>query len=140
MTSGGERDPLCSAYPLGAKPARAPNTAASAASDFITPGSIDRASVDAFVTAALAADPVRADWRKMDEFGVLDPSKVRVPTLVIHGAGDPFAPIASQAKLFSRLGDADRAWVIVDGGGHAAHLEECGERFVHAVVGFLERP
>lgn len=124
---------------VGAKPARTPNTAAAAASDFITPGAIDRASIDAFVIAALAADPVRADWRKMDEFAALDPSKVQVPTLVIHGARDPFAPIASQAKLFSRLGDPDRAWVIVEGGDHAAHLEDCGGRFVHAVVGFLEQ-
>jgi pimeloyl-ACP methyl ester carboxylesterase len=124
---------------VGAKPARAANTAAAAASDFITPGAIDRASVDAFVAAALAADPVRADWRAMEQFGVLDPAKVKVPTLVIHGAGDPFAPVASQAKLFSRLGQDDRAWVIVDGGDHAAHLEDCGGRFVHAVVAFLER-
>ena len=124
---------------VGAKPARVQNTAAAAASDFITPGSIDRASVDAFVTAALAADPVRADWRKMEELAALDPSKVQVPTLVIHGAGDPFAPVANQAKLFSRLGDPDRAWVIVEGGDHAAHLEDCGGRFVHAVVAFLER-
>jgi pimeloyl-ACP methyl ester carboxylesterase len=104
---------------VGDEPARSPNTAAAAASDFITPGSIDRASIDAFVAAALAADPVRADWRKM---------------------GDPFAPVASQGKLFARLGHADRQWVIVEGGDHAAHLEDCGARFVQAVVAFLDRP
>ncbi len=125
---------------VGDEPARSPNTAAAAASDFITPGSIDRASIDAFVAAALAADPVRADWRKMGDFAELDPAKVVVPTLVIHGAGDPFAPVASQGKLFARLGHADRQWVIVEGGDHAAHLEDCGARFVQAIVAFLDRP
>ena len=122
------------------EPKRAPNTAAAAASDFITPHSIDRPSIDAFVAAALAADPIRADWRAMEQFGVLDPAAVHVPTLVIHGAGDPFAPMVNQAKLFVRLAAADRAWVVIPGGDHAAHLEDCGDAFVHAVVGFLIRP
>ncbi|MBL8947018.1 MAG: hypothetical protein JNK45_27850, partial [Myxococcales bacterium] len=55
-------------------------------------------------------------------------------------AGDPYAPIANQAKLFTRLGDDDRAWVVLAGGDHAAHLEDCGDAFVHAVLGFVERP
>ena len=123
-----------------ATPKREANTAAAAASDFITPGSIDRASIDAFVAAALAADPIRADWRAMETFAELAPAAVHTPTLVIHGAGDPYAPIANQAKLFTRLGDDDRAWVVLAGGDHAAHLEDCGDAFVHAVLGFVERP
>ncbi|MBC8072249.1 MAG: alpha/beta fold hydrolase [Deltaproteobacteria bacterium] len=123
-----------------AKPARARNTAAAAASDFISPAVIDEATIDAFVTAALAADPVRADWRAMDQFDELDPAKVRVPTLVIHGARDPFAPVPAQGKLFARLGHDDRAWVELAGGDHAAHLEDTGAAFVHAVLAFLEQP
>lgn len=123
-----------------AMPKREANTAEAAASDFITPGSIARASIDAFVTAALSADPIRADWRAMETFAELDPAAVHTPTLVIHGAGDPYAPIANQAKLFTRLGDDDRAWVVLAGGDHAAHLEDCGDAFVHAVLGFLQRP
>ncbi len=49
-------------------PDAAPNTAAAAASDFISPAVIDRAAIDAFVQQAMASDPVRADWRAMDEF------------------------------------------------------------------------
>lgn len=123
-----------------ATPKREANTAEAAASDFITPGSIDRASIDAFVAAALAADPIRVDWRAMETFAELDPAAVHTPTLVIHGAGDPLAPIANQAKLFTRLGADDRAWVVLAGGDHAAHLEDCGDDFVHAVLGFLQRP
>jgi pimeloyl-ACP methyl ester carboxylesterase len=129
-----------SATRAGASPPRTPNTARSAASDFISPEVIDQATIDAFVAAALAADPIRADWRAMEQLGELDPAKVHVPTLVIHGARDPFARIREHGKLYARLGHDDRAWVTIAGGDHAAHLEDTGAAFVHAVLAFLEQP
>ena len=81
---------------------------------------------------------MRADWRTMSQYAELDPAKVRVPTLVLFGARDPYAPVELQAKLFAKLGHPDRAMVMIDGGDHAAHLEDTG--FVHALVAFLERP
>jgi pimeloyl-ACP methyl ester carboxylesterase len=121
-------------------PPRKATTAKAAAEDFRIPGSISQAAIDAFVQQALAADPVRMDWRAADQWNALDPAQVRVPTLVIHGEQDPYAPVAAQSKLFARLGTPDRAWVIVAGGDHAAHLEDVGPRFVAAVTSFLQRP
>ncbi len=121
-------------------PPAKPNTRANAASDFITPESIDQATIDAYVDAALVADPVRADWRAMSQWAELDPSKVQVPTLVLFGARDPYAPVELQAKLFAKLAHPDRAMTMIAGGDHAAHLEDCGPAFVHAVVAFLQRP
>lgn len=126
--------------PSAAAPPRAANTATAAASDFIAPAVTERATIDAFVEAALAADPIRADWRGFDEMNGLDPARVVTPTLVIHGEHDPLAPMAAQSRLFERLGHSDRAWVVLAGGDHAAHLEKTHEAFVHAVVAFLERP
>jgi pimeloyl-ACP methyl ester carboxylesterase len=123
-----------------ASPPAKPNTRANAASDFITPASIDRATIDAYVDAALAADPVRADWRAMSQWAELDPTKVQVPTLVLFGARDPYAPVELQSKLFARLAHPDRAMTMLEGGDHAAHLEDAGPAFVHAVVAFLQRP
>ncbi len=76
----------------------------------------------------------------MGQWSILDPSKVEVPTLLIHGEHDPYARPKTQAKVFQRLGHPDRAWVIIAGGDHAAHLEDTGPRFVHAVTSFLEMP
>ncbi|MCA9704455.1 MAG: alpha/beta fold hydrolase [Myxococcales bacterium] len=121
-------------------PERRVTTAEAAAEDFIIPGSISSAGIDGFVAAALEADPVRMDWRANDQWNALDPAAVRSPTLVIHGERDPYAPLDAQALLFTGLGHPDRAWVVVAGGDHAAHLEDCAPRFVHAVVGFLRRP
>ena len=116
---------------------RRPNTAEAAASDFITPGSISKAAIAAFVEAALASDKHRADWRRVDQFFALDPAAIRSPTLVIHGVHDPIARPAWQAALFQGLKVEDRQWVVVPGADHAAHLEDPGA-FVRALVSFLE--
>jgi pimeloyl-ACP methyl ester carboxylesterase len=122
-----------------ALPLRTPTTPEGAAEDFITPGSISQPAIDAFVRAALAADPVRMDWRASDQWNALDPAAVHTPTLLIHGERDPYAPIPNQAELFSLLGHPDRTWVILPGGDHAAHLESSGPRFVEAVVMLARR-
>ena len=121
-----------------AAPERRPNTAEAAASDFITPGTISDLALQVYVEASLAADPIRTDWRRVHEFNAIDPADVGVPTLLIHGEFDPFAPIASQGRLFSRLGHPDRRWVVVPNADHAAHLEHPG-RFLRELVGFLGR-
>ena len=122
------------------EPPRLPTTAAAAASDFRIPGTISQRAIDEYVRHALAADPVRADWRALEEWRELDPSKVLVPTLLLQGEEDPFAPTDRQAAFFSRLGTADRSWVTIPGGDHAAHLESARPIFLHALVAFLKRP
>ena len=139
---GHPRDPDA-VHPAGpgpeARPPRRKTTARAAAEDFTRPEVVSRATIEAFVDAALRTDPVKVDWRATDELAELDPAAVRVPTLLIHGEHDPYTPIDAQAKLFSRLGNPDRAWVIVPGGDHAAHLEDTAPRFVDAVVTFVRR-
>ncbi|MCA9651008.1 MAG: alpha/beta fold hydrolase [Myxococcales bacterium] len=131
-------------YPPGPDPSSEPprkaTTAEAAAEDFIIPGSISQAGIDAFVEAALASDPVRTDWTGTEQWNALDPAAVTVPTLLLQGERDPYAPIDDQAKLFTRLANPDREWVVIAGGDHAAHLEDCGPRFVHALVEFVRRP
>ena len=125
--------------PPDAAPAKTANTAEAAASDFITPGSISKAAVDAFVATALKDDPVRADWRDEDQFNAFDPAAVKIPVLLIHGVHDPLATVAKEAKLFTRLGTGDRSWVIIPGSDHAVHLEDGQARLVQAVIDFIER-
>jgi len=118
-------------------PERRVNTAEAAASDFITPGSISQAAVDAYVAAALAADPIRTDIRHLDDYNALDPSTLRMPTLVIVGEFDPIAPQSYQAKLFTRIATGHKQWVVVPGGDHAAHLERARSYFIDELLTFL---
>jgi pimeloyl-ACP methyl ester carboxylesterase len=119
-------------------PLRAPTTAAAAGEDFITPGAASRSVIDAYVAAALAADPVRVDWRQENEFA-FEPAKVIAPTLMIYGVNDPFRNAAS-AAFFEALAAQDRAYVVLPDSDHAAHVENSGRAWVHAVDGFLQSP
>ena len=108
---------------LDGDPPRRPTTAAAAAEDVIVPGSISDLAVSTFVTTALAADPVRMDWRALEQWQALDAAAVRVPTLLMEGEHDPLTQDDVHAALFANLGTADKLWVVLPGGDHAAHLE-----------------
>lgn len=120
-------------------PAREPTTAEQAAEDFRAPGVISRRAIDAYVKAALAADPVRTDWRHDTEWNTLSPAAVRVPTLLIQAELDPYAPTEDYGWMFANLGTADRQWVVIPGGDHAALLEDTAPRLITAIRAFIER-
>lgn len=122
-----------------ADPPRSATTAEAAASDFLVEGAISQRAIDAYVAAALAADPVRVDWKGLEQWNELDPAKVTVPTLLIEGEFDPLTDTDAHAALFTRLGTSDRTWVVVPGGDHAAFLESPREVFLDALVGFAGR-
>ena len=126
--------------PTPAEPLREINTRERAISDFISPKVTSQTMIDAYVAAALKADPVRADWKELEEFNALDPAQVRNPTLLIHGERDPLAPIAAQSHVFVALGNPDKQWIVLAGGDHAAMLEDTHDAFIAAVRAFVERP
>lgn len=115
------------------------NTAKSAASDFIVPGSISEKAVATYVKMALDSDPIKVDWKNVHEYNSLDPALITTPTLILQGELDPIAPTALQAKLFTRLKTADKSWVVISGGDHAAFMETPREHFISAAVGFIGR-
>ena len=121
-------------------PLREKTTAQGAASDFIAPHAISKRAITTYVAAALKADPVRSDWRRLEQYNALDPAKVRIPTLLIQGEFDPLAQTDAQSRFFARLGTPDRQWVVMAGGDHAALLEDMQPAFVAAVANFIERP
>jgi alpha-beta hydrolase superfamily lysophospholipase len=136
------RDPANPAPPqvVPAEPPREVTTRERAMSDFISPKVTPPAVLEAFVAAALAADPIRADWRNPEEFAALDPARVVTPALVIHGERDPLATVPAQARLFTNLGTPDKQWVILPGADHAALVEDSHAAFIAAIVAFVERP
>lgn len=113
------------------------NTKEAAASDFIIPGSISQKAIDTYVQMALEADPIKVDWKNLDQYNELDPAKVNVPTLILQGEHDPIGPTDKQAKLYTRLGTAHKQWVTVPGGDHAAFMETPRAYFIDELVAFL---
>ena len=134
-------DPEVKVPPQPAVPAilRAPTTLAAAGSDFIVPGAARPEVIAAYAKAAVAADPVRTDWGHEDEFNVLDPKKVTVPIMLLQGAADPVVRPAGSARLFTGLGHDSRAWIVLPGSDHAAHLEDRTHgAWIEAIVDFIE--
>jgi len=118
-------------------PPRRPTTPAAAAEDFIVPDGISPAAIDAFVHQALAADPVRADWRGLEQWRRLDAAAVTTPTLLIEAAEDPLARDDVHARLFGALDTDDKVWAVIPGGDHAAFLEAPRRYFLSVIGTFL---
>lgn len=68
------------------------------------------------------------------------PAAPKAAILLLQGEFDPIAPTDAQARSFVRFGNADRQWVVLAGGDHAAVIENMQPAFVAAIVNFLERP
>jgi pimeloyl-ACP methyl ester carboxylesterase len=121
-------------------PARKPTTAEAAAEDFIAPGVISKRAIAAYVQAAVAADPVKTDWRRQTEWNALSPAAVKVPLLLLQAELDPLAKTDAHARFFARLGTVDRQWVVIPKGDHAALLEDTAPRMIAAIRAFVDRP
>jgi len=119
------------------KPLKENNTAANAASDFIVEGSISKQAIAAYVTASLAADPIRADWNFTEQWNQLSAEKVQVPLLLIQAEYDPLAKTESHARFFSKLPNANKQWIVLAGGDHAALLEAPKYKLVQSVSDFV---
>jgi len=128
------------ASPAPPKPAREKTTRADALSDFISPLVTPPAVADAFATQALAADPIRVDWIREEEFNALNPARLTMPTMVLQGSRDPGVPVEMTGRFFARIAAPHRQWALLPGGDHAAHLEDTHAAFVSAVVEFIIRP
>ena len=128
------------APPNGPAAGQAPavaNTVAAARSDFISPEVASPTLIQDFVEAALANDPVRVDVCCDAEFLAVQPEAIRVPTLLIQGTRDPGIKPDVAAAFFAHLGAADRRFILIGRGDHAAHLEDTGPGFTAALVEFV---
>ena len=121
------------------EPPRTSTTAQAAASDFITPGTISDAAIAAFVDSALAADPVRVDWRGLAQWRALSAPAVTVPTLLLEAEFDPLALDDVHADFFANLATNDKAWVVIPGGDHAAFMETPRGYFLRSIDSFVFR-
>lgn len=114
------------------------NTFDSAVEDFTIEGTIPPEPACKFAEAALLSDPVKVQWKQLHQFNNLDPAHVHVPTLVVAGDQDPYAPLRVQQELFVNLArGSDKTWSILTNADHAVHLLEGRSRFSAIVASFL---
>lgn len=114
------------------------NTVANAVSDFITPDSISQRAMYTYAKAALEADPIRVDFRNLNECLELNPAKVSTAMLLLQGEFDPLALTDQQAAFFSKVKAANETWVVLPGGDHAALLETPRMKMLHSIDFFIK--
>lgn len=116
------------------------NTADNARSDFITPAVTPPAVIRAFVTQALAADPIFAEWKNEEEWNVLRADKLEVPFMILHGELDPGADPAAAAAFMAEAVASSRSYVVLPGADHCAQIEDTHEMFMSVITEFITRP
>lgn len=121
------------------EPLREATTLQAAGEDFVVTGAAPPEVAAAYARQAVAADPVRVDWKHHHEFR-FHPEKLTTPTLLLQGVADGYVKPEAVARLFTRLATPDRSWVVLPDSDHAAHVENAMPAWVAAIVDFLERP
>lgn len=141
LTLFGYPIPLGAKYPediQNSEPPREKTTAEAAASDFIVPGSISQKAIDEYVRHSLEADPVRMDWHYQHQYNAIDATKLPMPVLLLDGEHDPLTHDDSYADVFMKLPNANKQWVVLKGGDHAALLEKSRGQLIDASINFIE--
>jgi pimeloyl-ACP methyl ester carboxylesterase len=121
-------------------PRNRPTTEADFRSDFVE-GQFEQDVVEESVKVGLQMDPQRPNiFAEYKTLPILDPARITVPTLIIHGENDSVAKQEDLLPFYSQLGTHDKSYVVLPKGGHILMLEKDHRRFQHEVLSFLDRP
>ena len=71
---------------------------------------------------------------------ILNPARITVPTMIIHGERDHLAKEEDLLPFYSQLATHDKRYVLLPEGGHALIFEKDHRRFQHEVLSFFDRP
>jgi len=71
---------------------------------------------------------------------ILDPARITVPTMIIHGERDPFSRLEDLLSFYSQLASNDKRYLILPEGGHLLIHEKDHGRFQYEVLSFFDRP
>jgi pimeloyl-ACP methyl ester carboxylesterase len=126
---------------LSEDPPHVDNTMEGAMEDWTVPGIIDDEAAQAFGDTAMQWDARKVSWNGLDQFNACDPTKVTVPTLVIHGEKDMYTSMEKQGALFTGVANANKAWRVIAGCDHPVHLYPKHRlQWLRSCLSFFETP
>lgn len=118
------------------------NSQGAAGSDFIE-GQYEPDVKAKYVREALATDPKSPNGAIVDlmaKLPILEPDRIKVPTLIIRPEKDFAAPESKLLEFFGKLGTKSKSYVALPDGGHAILLEKNHNMFQRAVLSFMNEP
>jgi pimeloyl-ACP methyl ester carboxylesterase len=121
-------------------PRSRPTTEADFRDGFVE-GQFEEDVVQESVKVGLQTDRQRpnvfAEWANLP---VLDPARIMVPTMMIHGEKDFAAKEEDLLPFYAQLNTHDKRYVILPDGGHMLILERGHRRLQYEVLSFFDRP
>jgi pimeloyl-ACP methyl ester carboxylesterase len=122
------------------------STAESIRSDFVMGDLAQHPQFEQDVVQELVKEVLQTDPRSPNNFvewvnlPILDPARITVPTMIIHGERDFLAKEEDLLPFFSQLKTHDKRYVLLPDGGHSLMVEKDHRRFQHEVLSFFDRP
>jgi pimeloyl-ACP methyl ester carboxylesterase len=107
------------------------------------PGTADDATIEAFATAILALDdsvPTGTYVDMCSRLPLVDPAKIRVPTIVMRGEFDGIASMEDLLKFFAALPHPDKQFTVMEGISHASFQQKNYLGVYHILHSFFTRP
>jgi pimeloyl-ACP methyl ester carboxylesterase len=110
----------------------------------LTPDAVnDPAVMDAFARAAVLAEEKSPTGPQIDvltRLPLVDPSRITVPTMMVHGQYDDVADTGGLLPFFAALPNPDKQYVVVPDGGHMLHLQRGHARLQRVLVDWFLLP
>jgi pimeloyl-ACP methyl ester carboxylesterase len=110
----------------------------------MTPDEVNEpAVIDAFARCAALVETKSPTGPQVDLLTrqpLVDPSRITVPVMMVHGQYDDVADLDGLLPFFQALPNPDKQYTVVPGGGHMLHLQKGHAHFQHAVVAWFNAP
>lgn len=110
----------------------------------MTPDAVNvPAVINAFAHSAALVEtrsPTGPQVDLLTRLPLVDPARIVVPVMMIHGQYDDVADLDGLLPFFRALPNPDKQYVVIPGGGHMLHLQKGHARFQHAVAAWFTMP
>ena len=107
------------------------------------PGCADDATIDAFATAILSLDdsvPTGTYVDMCSKLPLVDPKKIKVPTIVMRGEHDGIASMEDLLEFFALLPHPDKQFTVMEGISHATFQQKNYLSVYHILHAFYSKP
>jgi pimeloyl-ACP methyl ester carboxylesterase len=107
------------------------------------PDTAERKVIEAFADAVTALDnsvPTGTYVDMCSKLPVVDPEKIKVPTLIMRGQHDGIASMEDLLKFYAKLPNPDKQFTVMPGISHASFQQKNYMLVYHILASFFAQP
>ena len=107
------------------------------------PDTAERKVIEAFADAVTALDdsvPTGTYVDMCSRLPVVDPEKIKAPTLIMRGQHDGIASMTDLMKFFEQLANPDKQFTVMSGISHASFQQKNYMTVYHILLAFFSQP